>query len=160
MCFIYRQQTLRTSEMSLIFNKFQFIYIYMNDASISSLLLLSLSRFLSRSYLLANHMKFVYMSYRSIHPSFIGSFSSTSPSSSSCEKDEKNKSWVIIWTQWMNDRKWNVHKNRFNRIDDSIDIRPFREKNRRRVQFIQSSNVSFMLAESMTMLFMSIDPYD
>jgi hypothetical protein len=67
----YRQQTLRTSEMSLIFNKFQFIYVYLNDASI-------LSR--SLSHLLVDHMKVVYMSLSILYRFFFFS------SSSSCEK--------------------------------------------------------------------------
>jgi len=58
----YRQQTLRTSEMSLIFNNFQFIYIY--EWRVDSLSLTFVS------HLLVDHMKLVYTSHLSSIVSF------------------------------------------------------------------------------------------
>lgn len=97
----YRQQTLRTSEMSLIFNNFQYIYIYIYtneyDASILSLSPSLFSPSLFVSSLLVDYLNEFIRSILYIIISFL----------SSCEKDERkgkeNERTTEVITDHLND---------------------------------------------------------
>lgn len=129
MCY-YRQQTFTDTK----WNEPNFLTTFNLYTSIWMTRLFSLSPFLSPigwPYEISLYIH-THIHPFSIYPLWL-TFFFFSPSSVVWKKRRKEKkSWVIIWMQWMNEwskiKKWNVHKNRFNRIDYSIDIRPFRER--------------------------------